>query len=46
MGIGAAFQFTALNAFNLAHSLIETKRSYEDLGKAENAQTEQKRCSD
>jgi hypothetical protein len=42
MGIGAAFQFTALNAFNLATSLIQTKRSYEDLGKAE-AQQQSKR---
>jgi hypothetical protein len=38
MGVGQAFQFVALNAFNLASSLIQTKRSYEDLGKAENAQ--------
>lgn len=38
MGVGAAFQFVALNAFNLATSLIQTKRSYEDLAKAENAQ--------
>lgn len=39
MGVGQAFQFVALNAFNLASSLIQTKRSYEDLGKAEAAQT-------
>lgn len=38
MGVGQAFQFVALNAFNLASSLIQTKRSYEDLDKAENAQ--------
>lgn len=38
MGVGQAFQFVALNAFNLASSLIQTKRSYEDLAKAENAQ--------
>ncbi len=38
MGIGAAFQFTALNAFNLATSLINTKRAYQDLQKAENTQ--------
>ena len=38
MGVGAAFQFVALNAFNLASSLIQTKRSYEDLDKAENIQ--------
>ncbi len=42
MGIGAAFQFTALNAFNLATSLIATKRGYEDLTKAENAQISKK----
>lgn len=35
MGVGQAFQFVALNAFNLATSLISTKRSYEDLGKQE-----------
>ncbi len=38
MGVGQAFQFVALNAFNLASSLIQTKRSYEDLAKAENTQ--------
>lgn len=35
MGMGMAFQFAALNAFNLATSIIGLKRSYEDIDRAQ-----------